>query len=69
MFSVDLSTRGCDGNLRQQAGETGPSASPHSRTAEPMTVSDDPAFQSAARNAARRDQAAVVPFPGCEDDG
>ena len=40
-----------------------------------MTVKDGPAFLSAARNAARRgaarrgDQTAVVPFPGCGDDG
>jgi anti-sigma B factor antagonist len=29
---------------------------------------DRTAFQSAARNAARRDPATVVPFPGCGDD-
>ena len=33
------------------------------------TRKDGPAFRSAARNAARRDQTAVALFPGCGDDG
>ena len=41
---------------------------PHGRTPEPVTVKDGLVFQSAARNAAGRDPAAVVPFPGCGDD-
>ena len=56
------------GSPRQQTGEAGASP-PHSRTAEPMTVKDGPALQSAARNMARRDPATVVPFPGRGDDG
>ena len=51
---------------RQQTGEAG--ASPHNRTAEPMTVKDGPALRSAARNKARRDPASVVLFPGRGDD-
>jgi hypothetical protein len=33
-----------------------------------MTVEDGMAFQSATRNAARRDLAAGAPFAGCADD-
>ena len=50
------------------AASQGTLVTPHSRTAEPMTVKDGLALVSAARNAARRDPAAVVPFPGCGDD-
>jgi len=57
------------GSPRQPTGEAGASPPPpRSRTAEPMTVKDGPALVSAARNAARRDPATVVPFPGCGDD-
>jgi anti-anti-sigma factor len=55
------------GSPRQQTGEAGAS-SPDSRTAEPMTVKDGPASQSAAPTIARRDPATVVLFPGCGDD-
>ncbi len=62
------SSRAEHGSPRQQTAEAGASP-PHSRTAEPMTVKDGPAFQSAARNMARRDPDTVLPFPGCGDDG
>ncbi len=55
------------GSPRQQT--RGRSVTPDSRTAEPMTVKDGPALQSAARNMPRRDPATVVLFPGCGDDG
>ncbi len=41
---------------------------PHSRTAEPMTVKDGLAFQSAVHNATRPDPAAGGPFAGYADD-
>jgi hypothetical protein len=56
------------GSPRQQTGKAGASALPHSRTAEPMTAEDSPAFPSAGRNTAKIDLATVVPFPGCGDD-
>jgi anti-sigma B factor antagonist len=56
------------GSPRQQTGKAGASPLPRSRTAEPMTVEDSPAFQSAARNTAKSDPATVLPFPGRGDD-
>ena len=57
------------GSPRQPTGEAGASPPPpRSRTAEPMTVKDGPAVQSAARNMARPDPATVIPFPGHGDD-
>ncbi len=56
------------GSPRQQTGEAEASLLPHSRTAEPMTVEDGPASESAARGMAKSGPVTVVPFPGCEDE-
>ena len=60
---------GAEHGSQQQTGEAAVSALPRSHAAEPMTVEDGPASESAARNMAKSDPATVVRFPGCGDDG
>jgi hypothetical protein len=67
MFSVDLSTRDGDGHVVVALGGELDLVDAADVAAALMTVTDG-AFQSADRNAARRDPAAMVPLPGCGDD-
>ena len=59
---------GAEHGSQQQTGEAEASPLPRSHAAEPMTVEDGPASESAARNMAKGDPATVVPFPGHGDD-
>jgi anti-sigma B factor antagonist len=56
------------GSPRQQTGEAEASLLPHRRTAEPMTIGDGPAAQSAARGMAKSGPGTVVIFPSRGDD-